>query len=233
MTAVFPILSDYRDEFDIIEPQHYIYGLWDPTTGELRYVGKSDRPRERLSDQLKEKAGTHRCHWVQSLVAQGLAPDQRIIDAVPFGDDWQAVERAYIAGAKTAGCRLTNATVGGDGVVGLSGDSLTRLRRTWVGRKHRPESLVKIGAASKGRRHTPEYREHMRRLMSEREFTTEHRNRIRAATQKLSVDDVCEIRRLIASGMRQRDIAERFGIHQGSVSNIARGKTYIGIGVDE
>jgi predicted GIY-YIG superfamily endonuclease len=33
----------------------YIYGLADPTTKEIRYVGKADDPQARLSQHLQEK----------------------------------------------------------------------------------------------------------------------------------------------------------------------------------
>lgn len=222
----WPQIESFRELHGITGECHYIYGLFDPRTGELRYVGKSDRPRRRLADQIRERADTHRCHWVQELCALGLKPEQCIIDAVPVGDDWQAVEMAYIRGAQLAGHALTNGTAGGDGVRDLSPESRARIRAAWQGRKHAPESLAKIGAASRGRRHTPEHRQKMRDLMAAREFTTEHRRRIRRATEKLTSTQVSEIRALIAQRIPQREIAARFGIHQGSVSNIARGKTY-------
>lgn len=205
---------------------HFIYALTDPRDGEIRYIGKSDYPRRRLAAHLRERSGTHRCHWIGELRALGLEPAQIILDSVPAGSGWQSVERAYIAGARIVGCRLTNGTDGGDGVAGLTGDSLARLRATWVGRKHSAESKAKIGAASAGRRHTAAHRQKMRDLMSVRDFTPAHRSRIRAAAQKLTAGQVAEIRRLLAAGVRQREIAGTFGVHQGTISNIARGLTY-------
>lgn len=224
----FPTLPEHLVEYP--DQAHYIYGLFDPETGELRYIGKSDRPRGRLADQLNDRSNTHRCHWIQSLKARGLTPVQRIIDSVPIGDDWQTVERAYIRGALAAGYPLTNATDGGDGVVGLSPESRARITAAWVGRKHRPESLVKIGNASRGRRHTEEYKQYMRELMSQREFAPNHRQRIRESTQKLTTKQVREIRVRLRAGEPQASIASDFAIHQGSVSNINRGITYVGIG---
>lgn len=45
----------------------YIYGLTDPITEEIRYIGKSIRPTERLSNHCNEKSNCHRSNWIQSL----------------------------------------------------------------------------------------------------------------------------------------------------------------------
>lgn len=225
MTAE-PDLTAFRTDHSIQGEWHYIYGLCDPRDGELRYIGKSDQPQIRLRNQMNERAQTHRCHWLQELRRLRLRPAQIILDAVPSGSDWRAVEKAYIAAARNAGYHLTNGTAGGDGVPELSGESLRRVRTAWLGRKHRPESLEKIGAASRGRYHTAAWRKAMQERMQGREFTAEHRIKIRDANQKLTADQVREIRHLLSDGIRQRDIAACFHIHQGSVSNIARGLTY-------
>jgi hypothetical protein len=221
-----PDLAEFRAEHGIEGAWSYIYGLHDPRTGELRYIGKSDRPRERLQNQMNERADTHRCHWLNELRSLGLRPEQVIIDAVPADTDWQVVERSYIAAAREAGYRLTNGTAGGDGVVDLSDESRARIRAAWVGRKHTPEALAKMSAASRGRRHTQEWREAQSRLFQGRTFPLVWRRKISASLNKLTDDQVRDIRRRLAAGEKQRDIAARFGIHQGSVSNIARGLTY-------
>lgn len=222
-----PSLAEFRAIHEIDGPTHYIYGLHDPRTGELRYIGKSDDPRRRLANQLLEKKSTYRCNWVQQLVALGLKPVQVIIDAVPAGCGWEAIEKAYIAAGREAGHQLTNQRHGGEGPPpNMSTDSRARMRATWIGRKHRPESLEKIGAASRGRKHTDEWRAYMRERMRDREFSDEHRRNLRLSQQKFNITQVQEIRALLAQGVSQYVIADRFGTHQGTVSNIARGVTY-------
>jgi DNA-binding NarL/FixJ family response regulator len=221
-----PSFVEFREEHGIDGPTHYIYGLHDPRNDELRYIGKSDRPRERLSNHLQDKSNNHRCHWLQELKQLGLRPVLVIIDAVPAGHGWQHIEQVYIAAAREAGHRLTNATDGGDGVVNLTPEARAKMRATWLGRKHRPESLERISAASRGCRHTDDWRAYMRERMRSRTFSDDHRQKISRALQKLTDEQVREIRRLLADGVSQYVIADRFGIHQGSVSNIARGHTY-------
>jgi hypothetical protein len=231
MIQVGPSLAEWQTE-NGDDPSHYIYGLHDPRTLALRYIGKSDNPAQRLARQMNERAETHRCHWIGELRSLGLRPIQVIIDSTPPGSDWQSVEQAYIAAARAAGDPLTNGTDGGGGVVGLSAESRERMRRAWTGRKHTPEELAKMSAASLGRKHTESWRLMMSRRMSGREFSAEHRARLRRGVQKLAGDQVREIRALLARNVSQCTIAAQYGVHQGTISNIARGITYRDIGTE-
>lgn len=227
MTGEGRSLAEFVDEHGIGPGWHFIYGLYDPRTEELRYIGKSDRPAGRLANQLNEHANTHRCHWIQELRALALTPVQVILDACPPGSDWQAIERRYIAAARADGHRLTNGTDGGDGVVGLSPEARERIRSTWLGRKHSAETRARLSAAQL--RRTPASRATRERMSAAhrgRVFTADWRKRISESLNKLTPQQVREIRTALAAGDKQRDIAARFGIHQGSVSNIARGITY-------
>lgn len=79
-------------------------------------------------------ARNHRERWFQSLASQGLEPEIFEIETIE-GDGCDA-ERHNIAYYKSLGCRLTNATSGGEGT---------------LGRVLSPESRAKIGSASRGR----------------------------------------------------------------------------------
>ncbi|HSH79851.1 MAG TPA: helix-turn-helix domain-containing protein [Herpetosiphonaceae bacterium] len=203
-----------------------IYGLVDPNTHDIRYIGKSIRPHERLHDHCNDHSDCHRTHWIQSLIRQGQRPELVILEELPDGADWQATERAWIAKGKAAGWPLTNNTSGGDGVPDLPPESRARIVSAWVGRKHRPETLVKIGAASRTRRHDEAWRDTMSQKMRGREITPQHRDRLKRAVAKLTDEEVREVRRLLAERVSQYVIAKRFGVHQGTISNIKRGLCY-------
>lgn len=105
----------------------YIYALVDPFSGLVRYIGKSVRPRERLVNQCNERANTHRCHWIQSVLAKGSRPLQVIVAVVPAGGDWQSVERAWIQVARELGWPLVNGTDGDAAYAWLAAVAVERL----------------------------------------------------------------------------------------------------------
>lgn len=93
----------------------YIYALIDPRTTEVRYIGKSIRPRERLANHCNEQGSSWRNRWLRQLVSLGLRPELAICETLPDDGDWIAAERKWIAQAKAWGWPLTNCTSGGDG----------------------------------------------------------------------------------------------------------------------
>lgn len=110
-----------------------IYGLCDPTTGELRYVGKTaDSMRGRLVAHLgaaRLNPGKRYClHWIRSILDVGLVPEIFEIETVPAGGDWQEAETFWISMFKALGARLTNLTVGGEGALGAVTSEETRAK---------------------------------------------------------------------------------------------------------
>lgn len=96
---------------------NYIYGLRDPLTREIRYVGKSTQPIFRLRGHLKDakEARTHKQRWLRQLEEKGLAPELVILEEVKAPRTWQQAEREWIAKGKEMGWPLTNLTDGGEG----------------------------------------------------------------------------------------------------------------------
>jgi len=206
----------------------FIYALIDPFELAIRYIGQSIRPKERLQNHCVEQSRTWRTNWIRSVVRRGRRPILTILDVVPAGVDWRPIEREWIATAKRVGCALTNCTEGGDGVPGLPPEIRARLRLVWLGRKHKPETMAKLGSGMRGRHHSPEHRERMSRIMKGRTFTEEWRRKIANGVSKLTPRDAADIRALLSWGFNQYDLAEAFGVHQGTISNIKLGKFYVG-----
>lgn len=201
----------------------YIYALKDPFTNAIRYIGKSIRPRERLTNECNEQGNTYRCHWIQKLLRQGVKPIQIILETLPNDADWKERERYWIAVGKRLDWPLVNSTSGGDGVPDLPPEIRAKISATWLGRKHRPESLKKIGAASKGRTHTEEYKQMMHDKMSVRVFTETHRRRLSLGARRFTPEQTELILALIESGMVQQIIADSFGVHRTTITAIKFG----------
>lgn len=222
------IVDEFNATHGIEGKWHYIYLLIDPRSDEVRYVGMSHNPGARLLGHIGEsrRRNTHKHAWIRSLAKLGLTPRQEILDAVPHGTDWQTVERAYIAGAKEAGYRLTNLTAGGEGVVELDPEVKERIRQKRLGRKDTPETIARKSAAAKGGYRSPQWRAHMSQVMKGRTISADHRARVRDGNQRLTADQVREIRRLLRTGISQSAIAPIFGVSNGTISNINIGRTY-------
>lgn len=90
----------------------YIYGLIDPITKKVRYVGKTKRKlRTRLRAHIndKPKNNTYKFNWIQSLIQKGVEPEIFLIETC--GENmWVDREKYWIGYFND----LTNLTLGGD-----------------------------------------------------------------------------------------------------------------------
>lgn len=118
----------------------FIYGLVDPKTNELRYVGKSVNPLVRLRKHISERNvhDTYKDRWLRKLYDLSIKPELIIIDEVKH-NQWQFWERFYINYFKSIGCSLTNTTIGGDEPPSTKG------------RKHTDDTRQKMSESKKGK----------------------------------------------------------------------------------
>lgn len=93
----------------------FIYGLIDPRTDELRWVGKSDDPQRRMLQHMARHTGTApRIAWFRELRDRGIDPRVVILEEVATSD-WQDAERRWIDDMRDDGHQLLNAIAGGTG----------------------------------------------------------------------------------------------------------------------
>ena len=92
----------------------HIYGLIDPRTNELRYVGKTTNLNRRIKEHINgcNKDTTHKNCWISELICDGLKPIMCVIDSINT-TEWEFWEIHYISYFKSIGCRLTNTKKGG------------------------------------------------------------------------------------------------------------------------
>ncbi len=99
----------------------FVYGLFDPRMGALRYIGKTVRSvASRLSQHLaesKKRERNHKSNWIRSLLVLGLKPEVDVLEDVP-DDQLSEVECFWIQYFRGIGAVLTNATDGGEGALG-------------------------------------------------------------------------------------------------------------------
>lgn len=97
-----------------------IYALVCPMSGEIRYIGKTEKtPERRLIAHLTEsrsRGWSHKNRWIRKCLAAGSSPQLWILEEVADGVRWQERERAWIGRAMQLGLPLTNQTAGGEGL---------------------------------------------------------------------------------------------------------------------
>lgn len=137
-----------------------IYGLEDPTSGEIRYVGRSSiglaRPKSHLSESTLRRWNTKVYTWIKSLKHKKLEP--KIIVLQEFdnatNEELNAAEIAWICLYKSFDVNLTNMTYGGDGVLGrpLSEKHRQRIIETNKTRKYSDATIEKMSNSAKLRK---------------------------------------------------------------------------------
>ena len=115
----------------------FIYTLSNPETNEVRYVGKTKNPKDRLKRHLqrsyldKYEKNTHKSRWIKTLLKNNQLPIMEILDS---GDEENInqLEIYWISQMRQWGFDLTNLSIGGE--VGVD----------WKGRHHTQETKDKI-----------------------------------------------------------------------------------------
>lgn len=137
----------------------FIYGLVDPRTLLVRYVGLSSTGMRRPLDHRSKAAGedTHKARWIKLLAVAGYTYEIVVLEVVEKVA-LKAAERWWIVFGRACGWPLTNLTDGGDG---LSGHVFSLEHRAKIGAARRglirsSEVREKIAAALRGKKRSAE-----------------------------------------------------------------------------
>lgn len=91
----------------------YIYGLYELGKDEIRYIGKSDNPFNRIRSHINDKSFSHKSCWIKSVVKNDGKICLKIVSVIPY-DKWKEMEVYYISEYRKKN-DLVNYTSGGDG----------------------------------------------------------------------------------------------------------------------
>jgi hypothetical protein len=182
-----------------------IYALRDPRTNEVRYVGKTVQAlRERLLAHIRRsgECKTHRDCWIHGLKNSGLTPTIETIELVD-GPNWAQREIFWIAHFRSSGSKLTNQTIGGEGIDAES------LSATWTQERRARQSQLTAerNRARAGIGWTEERREQQRLVRKKSWENPERRARMSEAMKVVAADPV--YRNLMSESCRNSWTPER------------------------
>lgn len=92
-----------------------VYGLLDPRTGELRYIGATSNLDRRRSESRSTHGArrTPRDLWVKELLGLGLRPLFEVLETCDSADEAFQREEWLVAYHRFIGCDLLNRALGG------------------------------------------------------------------------------------------------------------------------
>lgn len=165
-------------------PKFLVYGLIDPRTNELRYVGKSSsgmrRPKVHQTAGGRSRATAHNGRWLRALFNDGgVTPSILVLEVCGTYEETNLAEIRLISFFRAAGLELTNSTAGGDGA--SYGNQLRK------GMVDSPEVRAKKSRARMGNQcrkgipHTPEMKKHLSEVGKGRVLSSEAREKISAS----------------------------------------------------
>lgn len=95
----------------------YIYALFCPLDGQMKYIGKANNPERRLKDHMTDIRGMtpDKIEWVGQLRKHKLKPILEILDCVEI-EKWEFWEEFWIGYFKGMGIKLINTHRAGNGL---------------------------------------------------------------------------------------------------------------------
>lgn len=194
----------------------FIYGLQDPRSYEIRYVGQTAKGNKRFKGHVgarnnNREKHTNKALWLRELDAVGLAPIFVVLEYVDKIENLTRAERFWIDIAKTAlGTRLFNKQNGGNAITGYKQSEQTKKKMSEIKLKawRDPEFRAKTIAAQNRGKNTPEFKEKRSRISIEMYANNEElKAKLRAATL-LQLSDPVKREHLFASKQAAQNTPE-------------------------
>lgn len=207
----------------------FVYGLTDPNSGEVRYIGKSIRPNRRHREHMEPcslRSVTRKNGWLKSILKTGDEPGMVILSQVPV-TLLDEEEMRIIGLFRDLGFDLVNGTNGGDGGAVTDPDARRRISEAHRGKTLSPEHRRLIGESNRGKKMSPEARQ--RQSVAQQRRCDEGRSARGEgiASSVLTENDVREIRRLYEVGnLTNTEIAAQFGVTKTNVGYIVKRKSW-------
>ena len=151
--------------------KYLIYGLVDPRTKLIHYIGRSSNAlaRSKCHRHKRALAANTRCAtWIKSLLALELDYEAVALEQVASVGALNSAESWWIAYAHLSAWPLTNHTLGGEGMNGYSPSTESRKARSakLKGRLFSAEHRARISAAKRGVPKTQEHRTKLSRAIT-------------------------------------------------------------------
>ena len=216
-----------------------IYGLLDPRTSELRYIGLSTRglarPRQSFAPSMALREGYHKRNWYNQLRRLGLRPSIVVLEYVPDGESLEAAEHKHILHHRSIGSRLINVTNGGEVIPTLTEGGRAKIVAANRGRVHTKESSARKSVSLKIAFATPEARRRLSEAHRGRRHSPIAIERMRLAAQR-NTTRCARIKNSLGQGGgpikdqygtvydSQRDAARRINGNSGDICNVLSGK---------
>lgn len=111
-----------------------VYGLIDPVTSEMRYVGATTVGLKRPKSHLRKSAydgkyrDSHFYRWIRCVINSGYLPEIVVIEYADENQDPFQLEKEWVAYFREIGCSLTNTTDGGEGRLGYTASVETKAK---------------------------------------------------------------------------------------------------------
>lgn len=167
---------------------YLIYGLVDPSTLLVRYVGLSTsgmtRPNSHRHTRELKKPG-HKASWIKSLLAVGLDYTIVVLEEVTTKDALGSAECFWIAYGRACNWPLTNLSDGGPGNIGWRAPPETRARMSAAakGKPKSAEHALNAGMARRGAKMPLWLMEKLRTINTGRPLSAEHREKVGASSR--------------------------------------------------